>query len=55
MDNEQLVARIRAREDVSDNMLKLWQQNQGFIGKMAARYSSYAEIEDLKQEGYRSV
>lgn len=52
MDNEQLVARIRAREDVSDNMLKLWQQNQGFIGKMAARYSSYAEIEDLKQEGY---
>ena len=52
MDNEQLVARIRAHEDVSDNMLKLWQQNQGFIGKMAARYSSYAEIEDLKQEGY---
>ena len=52
MDNEQWVARIRAREDVSDNMLKLWQQNQGFIGKMAARYSSYAEIEDLKQEGY---
>ena len=33
-------------------MLKLWQQNQGFIGRMAARYSSYAEIEDLKQEGY---
>lgn len=52
MDNEQLVARIRACEDVSDNMLQLWQQNQGFIGKMAARYSSYAEIEDLKQEGY---
>ena len=52
MDNEQLVALIRAREDVSDNMLKLWQQNQGFIGKMAARYSSCAEIEDLKQEGY---
>lgn len=52
MDNEQLVARIRAREDVPDNMLQLWQQNQGFIGKMAARYSSYAEVEDLKQEGY---
>lgn len=52
MDNEQLVARIRAHEDESDNMLKLWRQNQGFIGKMAARYSSYAEIEDLKQEGY---
>lgn len=52
MDNEQLVARIRACEDVSDNMLQLWQQNQGFIGKMAARYSSYAEVEDLKQEGY---
>lgn len=52
MDNEQLVARIRAHENEADNMLKLWQQNQGFIGKMAARYSSYAEIEDLKQEGY---
>ncbi len=52
MENEQLVARIRAHEDESDNMLKLWQQNQGFIGRMAARYSSYAEIEDLKQEGY---
>ena len=52
MDNEQLVARIRVHEYESDNMLKLWQQNQGFIGKMAARYSSYAEIEDLKQEGY---
>lgn len=52
MDNEQLVARIRACEDVSDDMLQLWQQNQGFIGKMAARYSSYAEVEDLKQEGY---
>lgn len=43
MDNEQLIVRIRAHEDVSDNMLKLWQQNQGFIGKMAARYSSYAD------------
>jgi RNA polymerase primary sigma factor len=52
MTNEQLVALIKAHQNESDNMLKLWQQNQGFIGKMAVKYSGYAETEDLKQEGY---
>lgn len=52
MDNEQLVIRIKAGIDVADNMLMLWQQNQGFIGKMALKYSGYAELEDLKQEAY---
>ena len=52
MDNEQLVVRICAGENPADNMLALWQQNKGFIHKMAVKYSSYAEIEDLKQEGY---
>lgn len=52
MTNEQLVARIRAGEDEAENMLQLWKQNKGFISKMAMKYQSYAEIEDLIQEGY---
>ena len=52
MNNEQLVARIRAGEDEADNMLKLWCQNRGFIVKMAQKYSVAAEMDDLQQEGY---
>lgn len=52
VNNEQLVARIRAGADEAGNMLQLWHQNKGFIGMMARRYSAGAEIEDLEQEGY---
>ena len=52
MTNEQLVARIQAHENEAENMLALWQQNKGFIYKMAIKYKGYAEIEDLLQEGY---
>ena len=52
MTNEQLVALIRSGENESDNMLQLWQQNKGFIYKMARKYSGYAEMDDLMQEGY---
>ncbi len=52
MDNEQLVARIRTGEDVAKNMLELYNQNRGFIVKMAKRYQGFAEMEDLLQEGY---
>ena len=52
MDNEQLVARIKAGEDEAENMLQLWQQNRGFIATMARKYVSLAEMEDLEQEGY---
>ncbi len=52
MDNEQLVARIQAGEDVAKNMLELYNQNRGFIVKMAKRYQGFAEMEDLMQEGY---
>ena len=41
MDNEQLVARIRAGVDTADNMLILYEQNHGFIHKMALKYSGY--------------
>lgn len=36
--NEQLVARIQAGVDVPDNMLRLWQQNQGYIALVAKNY-----------------
>lgn len=49
--NEQLVARIQAGVDVPDNMLRLWQQNQGYIGLIAKNYQAFEDIEDLKQEG----
>lgn len=52
MTNEQLTARIQAGEDTAENMLRLWQQNEGFIAKMAMKYQGYAELDDLKQEGY---
>lgn len=52
MTNEQLVLRIRAGENVPDNMLQLWQQNRGFIHKIVNQYKTFAEEEDLEQEGY---
>ena len=52
MDNEQLVARIQADEDVAKNMIELYNQNRGFIAKMAKRYQGFAEMEDLLQERY---
>ena len=37
MTNEQLVARIRAGENVSENMLQLWRQVKAFIYILAKR------------------
>ena len=37
---------------MAENMAELWQQNQGFIGQMARKYSQLAEEDDLIQEGY---
>ena len=55
MSNEQLALRIKAGEDVADNMLKLWQQNQGMIEELAGKYCYMAEKEDLKQETYFAI
>lgn len=52
MENEQLVALVKAGEDIADNMFMLWQQNKGMVYKTARKYSSMADIEDLQQEGY---
>lgn len=53
--NEQLVMLIQDGVDVAENMLLLWQQNQGFIGKLAMIYSGQEELDDLKQEGYLAL
>lgn len=52
MTNEQLVVRIQAGEKTAENMLQLWQQTKAYIYKVAKRYSGYAEMDDLMQEGY---
>lgn len=52
LSNEKLAAKIQAGKNVKANMLLLWQQNKGFIHKMAVKYTYGAELEDLKQEGY---
>lgn len=50
--NEALVLKIKSGINVADNMLRLWQQNRGFIKKMANRYKGYEDVEDLEQQGY---
>lgn len=55
MSNEQLALRIKAGEDVADNMLKLWEQNQGIIEELSGKYCYRAEKEDLKQEAYFAI
>lgn len=52
MTNEQLVIRIKAGTDVTENMQQLWQQNQGFIFKIAIQYQNMSELDDLIQESY---
>ena len=52
MTNEQLVALIQDGEDVTDNMLELWNQTKAFIYTLARKHRGYVEIDDLMQEGY---
>ena len=52
MTNEELAVRIKNGIEAADNMLQLWQQNKAFIHMIALKYSGYAEIEDLEQEGF---
>lgn len=52
MTNEELATLIRAGVDVPDNMAALYEQNKGMIAKLAGRFKTYAEFDDLMQEGY---
>lgn len=55
MTNEEIVERIRAGENVQENMFELWQQNTGMIKQIAIRFTGYAELEDLLQEAFISL
>lgn len=50
MTNEELVKLIKSgKQEYSE---QLYKQNKGIILKHAKRYSRYADIDDLIQEGY---
>ena len=55
MTNEQLVARIRAGENVGNNMAVLYDQVKDFIHAMAYKYHGQGELEDLEQEGFLAL
>lgn len=52
MTNEELVEQIQKGINQSDYMEQLYQQNRGYIFKIASRYSHVCDIEDLMQEAY---
>ena len=53
MSNEELVESIQKQTiDNSRGMEQLYNQNKGIIHRMAKRYGSYAEMDDLLQEAY---
>ena len=52
MSNEELAVLIRAGVDVPENTAALYEQNKGMIARLAWKLRAYAELEDLRQEGY---
>lgn len=55
MTNEELVGRIKARDDVAGNMEQLYLQVKDYIHSVALKYRDGGEMEDLEQEGYISL
>ena len=55
MTNEQLVAQIKAGEDVQKNMEQLYLQVRDYIHSVAMKYRNSGEVEDLEQEGYLAL
>lgn len=56
MSNEELVKQIQSGKDVQEGMKQLWEQNKGFVYKIALKYVSVAgdvnDLDDLLQQGY---
>ncbi len=50
--NEELVKDIQGGVNASYSLDKLYQNNRGFIYRIACKYASYAEIDDLMQEAF---
>lgn len=55
MTNEQLVARIKAGENVGENMAQLYEQVKRFIHAVAWKYRDSGMVEDLEQEGFLAL
>lgn len=55
MTNEQLVIRIKAGENVAENMERLYDQVKNFIHSIAWKYRDSGELGDLEQEGYLAL
>lgn len=55
MTNEQLVLRIKAGENIGQNMAQLYEQVKRDIHATALRCRGYADIDDLDQEGYLAL
>ena len=55
MTNEEFVMKIKAGEDVQQNMALLYEQTKNFIRKIAWKYKQDDELEDLLQEGFLSL
>ena len=54
--NEELAARIRAGENISQNMAALYDRMRGFIHSVAWKYRGCGvELEDLAQEGFLAL
>ena len=52
MSNEELVRLIRQGQDRQENLLELYNQNQGIIYKLCKPYSHKVEMADLLQEAF---
>lgn len=52
MTNEELVLLIQNTDDKQEHLEELYLNNTGLIYEMANRYKSYADYEDLCQEGF---
>lgn len=50
--NEELVKDIQSGANARESLDKLYQNNRGFIYKIARKYAAYAEIDDLMQEAF---
>lgn len=55
MTNEELVMKIKAGEDVAENMLQLYDQLKAYIHSCACKYRKLIELEDLEQEGFLAL
>ena len=55
MSNEELVKEIQSGQNREDNLIRLWESNQGLIRLVIKKFAAAGEWEDLQQEGYLAL